>query len=100
RRVGVAATSQKAIHNLLHEVEEVAHGCGFSFRGLKKASDGNEESEFVSRLGDDALIGNSFDNGELTRYAGAPQLVAGTSWLFSREEMDGAVDVLVIDEAR
>src|SRR5205823_891200 len=44
RRVGVAATSHKAIHNLLEEVEEAARAERFAFRGVKKASAGNDES--------------------------------------------------------
>ena len=38
RRVGVAATAHKAIHNLLDEIEEVATAGASSFRGLKKSS--------------------------------------------------------------
>ncbi len=36
RRVGVTATSHKAIHNLLEEVERAAAEEGLSFRGIKK----------------------------------------------------------------
>ena len=36
RRVGVAATSHKAIHNLLDEIERAAREEGVSIRGLKK----------------------------------------------------------------
>jgi uncharacterized protein len=47
RRVGVAATSHKAIHNLREEVERAAKEEGVAFRGLKKASDGNAESFYA-----------------------------------------------------
>ena len=43
-RVGVAATSHKAIHNLLHEVEEAADQQHVRFRGWKKCSKDNPES--------------------------------------------------------
>ena len=36
RRVGVTATSHKAIHNLVAEVEKAAREEGVTFRGLKK----------------------------------------------------------------
>ncbi len=47
RRVGVAATSHKAIANLLEEVEEAADD--FEFRGLKKSGGGNPESVLRER---------------------------------------------------
>ncbi len=37
RRVGVCATSHKAIDNLLHEVERQAERAGVQFLGLKKS---------------------------------------------------------------
>jgi len=48
RRVGVAATSHKAIHNLLAEVEKAAAEEGLRFRGLKKASNNSDESFYDS----------------------------------------------------
>ena len=41
RRVGVTALSHKAIHKFLEEVEAAAREQGFTFRGLKKAGDGD-----------------------------------------------------------
>ena len=46
QRVGIAAKSHKAIHNLLSEIERVARDTGVRFKGLKKSSAGNPESEF------------------------------------------------------
>lgn len=92
-RIGVAATSHKAIHKLLEEIEEAAAETGLSFRGLKKASDDNPESAFES-----AHIESSTDNGDFPPPADI-RLLAGTPWLFSRESMRGAVDVLFVDEA-
>jgi uncharacterized protein len=96
-RVGVASTSHKAIHNLLHEVERVAHERGIRFAGLKKASSGHDDSFFASGL-DEPMIDNSTTN---TDFPPGPEvtLVAGTGWLFAREELDDSLDVLVIDEA-
>jgi hypothetical protein len=61
RRVGVAATSHKAIHNLLHEVETAAHEQDVDFRGWKKCSNDNPESEFSSKL-DHSFIENEPDS--------------------------------------
>ena len=97
RRVGVAATSHKAIHNLLHEVETAAHEQHVDFRGWKKCSNDNPESEFSSKLD------RSFIENEPDTHAFPPpedvRLVAGTAWLYAPEPMDAALDYLVIDEA-
>jgi uncharacterized protein len=98
RRVGVAATSHKAIHNLLDEVEKAAREEGLRFLGLKKASDGNDESFYE---GD--LMANATDVSEFTRAGPDVLLFAGTAWLFANEGLDGGtapmIDTLVIDEA-
>jgi uncharacterized protein len=93
RRVGVAATSHKAIHNLLDEVEEAAREEGLAFRGLKKAGDGPEtryDTDFVETA----------DRNEAFADAGDDILLfAGTAWLFANPLVDDTVDTLVIDEA-
>jgi uncharacterized protein len=99
RRVGVAATSHKAIHNLLAEVEKAAAEEGLRFRGLKKASADYDESRYEG--------GTSVTNaGEVATFASARAdvlLFAGTSWLFAHRDLDGGaspmIDTLVIDEA-
>jgi uncharacterized protein len=67
----------------------------FGFRGLKKASTGNDESFYQ---------GDSIANAtEVSALAGAGSdvlLFAGTAWLFAHADLDGPViDTLVIDEA-
>ena len=94
RRVGVTATSHKAIHNLLDEVERAAKEEGLRFRGLKKSSSDNAES-----LYDSASIASA---GEIRAFANAGPdtlLFAGTAWLFAHPDLDQAVDTLIIDEA-
>jgi predicted RecB family nuclease len=91
RRVGVTSISHKAIHKFLEDVRGAAVEAGFVFRGRKKCSADpatQYEDEFVDCSGsnDDLL------DPEL-------QLVAGTSFLFSREELDRDVDTLFVDEA-
>src|SRR5688572_1251087 len=89
KRVGVAATSHKAINTLLAEVEAAALAEGISFTGLKK---GSGEDEFRGQF-----VSNTSDNAECE--TAAADLVAGTGWLFAREAMDQCLDYLFIDEA-
>ncbi len=89
RRVGVTAQSHKVIHNLLDEVERTARAEGFAFRGLKKGEP-YEEGTFIESSGDQDDFSVPDDD---------VLLLAGTAWLFSREDMDGAVDTLFVDEA-
>ncbi len=88
RRVGVTALSHKAIHKFLDDLEEAAIEEGYEFRGRKKGSgEGRYEGRFVEPTdSNDAML-----DPEL-------QLVAGTSWLFAREELDQHIDTLFVDE--
>jgi len=94
KRVGVAAQSHKAIHNLLNEIEKFVRENGLSFCGLKKSSGDNPESiyegEFIKSEPQFKQIAEARDR---------IQLLAGTGWLFSRHELDRSLDYLVIDEA-
>src|SRR5262249_40002210 len=93
RRVGIAAQSHKAIHNLLTELEKVARETGVRFKGLKKSA-GSAESEFTGEF-----IRSDPDNASFANAPADVQLFAGTAWLFSRADPDGRLDHLVIDEA-
>ena len=91
KKIGITANSHKAIHNLLHKVDAVAIEQGFRFRGVKKSSANNADSEFdttniasVAKTDDINLSSNLF---------------AGTAWLFADERFDGVLDYLFIDEA-
>jgi predicted RecB family nuclease len=92
-RVGVTANSHRVIHNMLEEVEKVSDERGFVFKGRKKCSDGNPESEFDSAHG---LIESVGENAALND----PDvgLTAGTAWHYCREDT-ARLDYLVIDEA-
>ena len=88
QRIGIAATSHKAIHNLLDEIVDA----GLDRPGLKKCSSGNPESVY--------------EKGSIESAAGiepfldpAERLMAGTAWLFARPELDQQLDYLFIDEA-
>lgn len=94
-RVGVAANSHKAIHNLLREVEQHAGPRGVALRGLQKHSGGG--SAFASRLPTPLI--EATDNSSAFPTDGDTALMAGTAWLWCREAMRESVDYLVIDEA-
>jgi len=84
--VGVAATSHKAIHKLLAEVE----AAGIDVRGVKRATTGNPESFYD---------GEQIDNvTERSECLDAP-LVGGTAWLHAHEDCDSRLDYLFVDEA-
>jgi uncharacterized protein len=89
RRVGIAALSHRAINKFLDDVERAALAGGFAFRGRKKCS--GEESRYESVAG---LIENTESNEDMCDPE--LQLVAGTSFLFSRPDQE--VDTLFIDE--
>jgi len=90
KRVGVASTSHKAIHNLLDAVEEAATELRVDFRGLKKASGGNPESFYES---------THVESVEHSDECVGCELAAGTAWLFADPEHDGTLDYLFVDEA-
>jgi predicted RecB family nuclease len=91
KRVGITSNSHKAINNLLLGVQKEARRVGFSFNGVKK-SGGNDEE-----LADCENINLADDN--KTAFTGEFNLVAGTAWLFARDEADQFLDYLFIDEA-
>lgn len=91
KKVGIAANSHKAIHNLLNKVEEVAQEKDFRFAGVKKSSAGNSETAYEGRCIRSEDKTDSINLGA--------QLLAGTAWLFSDERFNGHLDYLFIDEA-
>ncbi|HTE52290.1 MAG TPA: TM0106 family RecB-like putative nuclease [Kofleriaceae bacterium] len=93
RKVGVTAVSHKVIRHLLDEVCAAAREAGQSIACLHK-SDGQT-------AGREAAVEETADNGavQAALASGAAQVVGGTAWLWSRAELEGAVDVLFVDEA-
>lgn len=96
KRVAVTSTSHKAIHNLLHMVEECMTARSTSFRGRYKHSESNDGSEYCSKVSAPFIesIGtnDAFDGDDY-------QLAGGTGWLCAREQLDCKFDYLFIDEA-
>ena len=88
KRVGVTAPSHAAIQNLLREIEKVAKCRGVRFDGICNSGQG------LKWQGDQ--IGGTASQNDVTE---EHQLVAGTAWLFAREEHRAAFDLLFIEEA-
>lgn len=96
KRIGIVSTGHKAIHHLLHKVEESMRLRGARFRGLYKHASDKPHSVFVSRQ-TLPCVESTHDNGDFE--ALDFDLAAGTAWLFSRPELCGAFDYLFVDEA-
>jgi superfamily I DNA and/or RNA helicase len=81
------------IGNLLDAVMAAAREAGVPVRALQKADDLQRCADVdVQCVGSNADVVDALDAGEV-------DLLAGTSWLFAREELSGRLDVLVVDEA-
>ena len=91
KKVGVAANSHKAIHNLLDKIEEMAVTGGVTFQGIKKSSAQNAESVYSGKFI------QSEDKSENISLDAA--LLAGSAWLFAHERFDRHLDYLFVDEA-
>jgi uncharacterized protein len=94
RRVGVTAQSHRVIANFLEAVAAAAVEEGASVRIAQRCDDPDDASkvEAVARIGaNDALLAG------MAR--GDYDVIGGTSWLWAREEVAGAVDVMFVDEA-
>ena len=95
KKVGITAMSHKVIRHLLDEVVKAAQECGI--QGLRCIQKVKEED-----VPDMPVPGITFvtDNaGPLAALRAGAQLVAGTSWLWSRADYFDTVDVLFVDEA-
>ena len=94
KRVGITAASHKVISNLLRELCKAANEEGVSVRAIQKLNelDGGGDEEQIVRVETHREIFEALSSGEA-------QIAAATTWLWAREEMADAVDVLFIDEA-
>jgi predicted RecB family nuclease len=93
KRVGITAQSHKAIGNLLEAVMRRAAADGVPVRAMQRAS----EADLCAAAGVECATRN-----DMVDEAVGQQLVdvvAGTSFLFSRHELAGTFDLLVVDEA-
>jgi uncharacterized protein len=93
RRLAVTALSHRAITHLLDRVCQEAEERGATIRVLQKTDAGRGCTA--------AQVQCTADNGAVVAALeeGVVDIVAGTSWLFARDEMSGRFDTLFVDEA-
>ena len=94
KKVGITAVSHKVIRNLLDGVVKAAAEHGRSVRCLHKVG--------VKTAKDDGqAIRETIKNEDVVAALNdcSVQVAAGTAWLWAREELFQAVDVLFVDEA-
>ena len=91
-RVGVTAGSHKVIGNLLKAAAEAAAERDLHLRiGQKGDGDGPTFDGATDLSSNGAVVAALTDR--------TMDIVGGTTWLWAREDMEGLVDVLFIDEA-
>ena len=90
RRVGVTANSHKVIGELLTKVAKEAEQRGVDVK-IGQRSNNEPTCEAATRLSNDAARDALAD--------GSVNVVGGTTWLWAREDMVSAIDVLFVDEA-
>ncbi len=90
KKIGITALSHKVITNLLSKVWEVAHEDGFNIQMIQK-SDPELNNSFPW------LISN--DENAIQAAIGSFNVIAGTSFMWSKLPYDQSVDYLFVDEA-
>jgi uncharacterized protein len=92
KTVGITATSHKVIRNLLDEVVKTSNEVGFGeLRCVQKVKEKGDDVSGIIQATDNA--------GALAALRDGAHVVAGTPWLWAREEYFESVDVLFVDEA-
>ena len=92
RRVGVTAQSHQVINNLLDQVCAAADQEGIDFRGVQiTRGRGCADARFT--------VEESSGNARSATADPEIGLIAGTTWVWARGDMQDTVDVLVVDEA-
>jgi uncharacterized protein len=92
-RVGIAAPSHSAAHNLLDRVERVAVARDLSFEAAHRY--GDEDQKYVSSV----TGGFVRSLKKVEDRTGTERLLSGTAWFYAHEAMADSLDYLFIDEA-
>lgn len=93
RRVGISSNSHRAISNLLDAVCSAASAEGLALRALQRANDGDRGSSAMVRTA------KKPEDVDVAIASGMVDVLAGTPWLFAREQLHQTLDVLFVDEA-
>lgn len=91
KKVGVVAQSHAVVGNFLDEIVRRAHARGVTVRLAQRSDEGQGAA--------DQEIERIQSNEVRAKLDGGIQVVGGTSFVFAREDVAGAFDVLFIDEA-
>jgi hypothetical protein len=93
KRIGVTAIGHKVIRNLLDEVIRAAAEENVQIRCMHRVTSKSATgSAAIFEETDAAKAVMSILNGDY-------DVVGGTSWVWAKEDLAGAIDVLVVDEA-
>ena len=93
KRIGITATSHKAILNALKAVHEACASRHVTARLVKVGGDNDDpllQAGHIQRIEPDAAV---------AELAGGGVVVGGTAWVFVRPELAKSLDYLFIDEA-
>ncbi|WP_138518824.1 TM0106 family RecB-like putative nuclease [Limnobacter alexandrii] len=96
KKVAISSNSHKAINNLVERTAQVLERMGHSYDGIKICSKEDQEVEGYGLT--NCQKKDLFDDEALTKQE-APDLLAGTAWLFSSWQLLNCFDYLFIDEA-
>ena len=89
--IGVTAVTHNAIRTLLNKIEELAPSLGMTVRMHHRKGDGTGTEMIQIARSNEAVVEAVADE--------AVDVVGGTSWLFSRPDMEARFDTLIVDEA-
>ncbi|HEY7926460.1 MAG TPA: TM0106 family RecB-like putative nuclease [Candidatus Dormibacteraeota bacterium] len=92
RRVAVTALSHRVITHLLRSVCTEARHRGVTLRIMQKSDGRGCDDDFVQCVTSNDAVVAALDGEEV-------DIVAGTAWLFAREDLDSRFDTLFVDEA-
>lgn len=90
KKIGITALSHKVITNLLTKVWEVAQEEGSSINMIQKVK-ADDDGTAPWRL--------AKDEGSIQAAIGSAEVIAGTSFMWSKPPYEGSVDYLFVDEA-
>ena len=91
KTVGITANSHKVIRNLLDGVVKASHEDGNNLQCIQKEKEVEEDSDRLTfTKSNDDLLG---------ALGSSAQVGGATAWFWSREDAQGSVDVLIVDEA-
>lgn len=94
KRIGIAAPTHKAAHNLLDRIGQMALARGVTFRGMHRAS--NKKDAYVPKSDAGTFVTTP---SKAPTFEGDYQLYSGTAWLYAGAKAAGSLDYLFVDEA-